>query len=35
MKILVMGDIHGQCQNIFNYLQENKVDLIILTGDIT
>jgi putative phosphoesterase len=35
MKILVMGDIHGQCQNIFNYLQKNKVDLIILTGDIT
>ncbi len=35
MKILVMGDIHGQCQNIFTFLQKNKVDLIILTGDIT
>ena len=35
MKILVMGDIHGQCQKIFNYLQNNKSDLIILTGDIT
>jgi putative phosphoesterase len=35
MKILVMGDIHGQCQKIFNYLQKNNVDLIILTGDIT
>lgn len=35
MKILAMGDIHGQCQNIFNYLQKNGVDLIILTGDIT
>jgi len=35
MKILVMGDIHGQCQNIFKYLQKNRVDLIILTGDIT
>lgn len=35
MKILVMGDIHGQCQNIFNYLKYNRVDLIILTGDIT
>lgn len=35
MKILVMGDIHGQFQNIFKYLQKNKVDLIILTGDIT
>jgi len=30
-----MGDIHGQCQNIFKYLQKNRVDLIILTGDIT
>jgi uncharacterized protein len=35
MKILAMGDIHGQCQKIFNYLQKNQVDLIILTGDIT
>jgi len=35
MKILAMGDIHGQCQNIFKYLQKNKVDLIVLTGDIT
>lgn len=35
MKILVMGDIHGQCHKIFNYLQKNAVDLIILTGDIT
>lgn len=35
MKILVMGDIHGQCQKIFNYLQKNDVNLIILTGDIT
>ena len=35
MKILVMGDIHGQCHKIFNYLQNNTVDLIILTGDIT
>lgn len=35
MKILVMGDIHGQCQNIFSYLQKKSVDLIILTGDIT
>jgi len=35
MKILAMGDIHGQYQKIFNYLQKNKVDLIILTGDIT
>lgn len=35
MKILAMGDIHGQCQKIFNYLQKNNADLIILTGDIT
>ncbi len=35
MKILAMGDIHGQCQKIFNYLQKNKVDIIILSGDIT
>lgn len=35
MKILVMGDVHGQCHKIFDYLQKNKVDLIILTGDIT
>ncbi|MDI6723663.1 MAG: metallophosphoesterase [Methanobacterium sp.] len=35
MKILAMGDIHGQCQNIFKYLQKNSVDLIVLTGDIT
>jgi putative phosphoesterase len=35
MKILVMGDIHGQCMKIVNYLQKNQVDLIILTGDIT
>ena len=35
MKILVMGDIHGHSHKIFNYLQKNTVDLIILTGDIT
>ncbi len=35
MKILAMGDIHGQCQNILKYLQKNSVDLIVLTGDIT
>lgn len=35
MKILVIGDIHGKCHKIFNYLQKNTVDLIIVTGDIT
>ena len=35
MKILTMGDIHGQCQKIISYLQKNDLDLIILTGDIT
>ncbi|WP_414469496.1 metallophosphoesterase family protein [Methanobacterium sp. ACI-7] len=35
MKILVISDIHGQCMKVFNYLQKNSADLIILTGDIT
>ncbi|MEN4006187.1 MAG: metallophosphoesterase [Methanobacteriaceae archaeon] len=35
MKILVMGDMHGQCPKISSYLQKNQVDLMILTGDIT
>lgn len=35
MKILVISDIHGQCQDIFKYLQKNKADIIIVTGDIT
>ena len=35
MKILAVGDIHGDYKKIIDYLKENKVDLIIITGDIT
>jgi hypothetical protein len=35
MKILAVGDIHGDYQKIIKYLKDNKVDLIIITGDIT
>jgi Icc-related predicted phosphoesterase len=35
MKILAVGDIHGDYRKIINYLKNNKVDLIIITGDIT
>ncbi len=35
MKILVVSDIHGKYMKIIEYLKENHVDLIILTGDIT
>ena len=35
MKILAVGDIHGDYQKIIKYLKNNQVDLIIITGDIT
>ena len=35
MKILAVGDIHGDYRKIIKYLENNKVDLIIITGDIT
>jgi Icc-related predicted phosphoesterase len=35
MKILAVGDIHGDYAKIINYLKNNKIDLIIITGDIT
>lgn len=35
MKILAVSDIHGKYMKIIEYLKENNVDLIILTGDIT
>jgi Icc-related predicted phosphoesterase len=35
MKILAVGDLHGYYKNILDYLKENKVDLVIITGDIT
>lgn len=35
MKILAVSDLHGDVKHITTYLQENKVDLIIIAGDIT
>jgi Icc-related predicted phosphoesterase len=35
MKILAVSDIHGKYIKIMEYLKENTVDLIILSGDIT
>lgn len=35
MKILAVGDVHGDYKKIIGYLNTNKVDLIIITGDIT
>lgn len=35
MKILAVSDLHGNIKPIINYLNENKVDLIIISGDIT
>lgn len=35
IKIIAVGDLHGYYENILLYLKENKVDLVIITGDIT
>ena len=35
MKILAFGDLHGNYLKVLDYLNENNVDLIIITGDIT
>ncbi len=35
MKILAVGDVHGNYKTIIEYLKNNKVDLVIITGDIT
>lgn len=35
MKILAVGDVHGDYKKIIEYLKDNKVDLVIITGDIT
>ena len=35
MKILAISDLHGDIKPLIPYLQENKVDLIIIAGDIT
>jgi uncharacterized protein len=35
MKILAVSDLHGNIKPIIDYLNKNKVDLIIIAGDIT
>ena len=35
MKILAISDLHGEIKPIITYLKDNKVDLIIVAGDIT
>jgi uncharacterized protein len=35
MKIIAFSDIHGKYNKIIDYIKNNHVDLIILTGDIT
>ncbi|MCE5213494.1 MAG: metallophosphoesterase [Methanobacterium sp.] len=35
MKILAVGDVHGDYKKIIEYLKSHKVDLVIITGDIT
>ena len=35
MKILAVSDLHGDIKPIITYLTDNKVDLIIIAGDIT
>lgn len=35
MKILAVSDLHGNIKPIIDYLNEKKVDLIIIAGDIT
>ena len=36
MKILAISDVHGEDnENLYNYLNNNDVDLVLITGDIT
>ncbi len=35
MKILAFSDLHGNIKPIIDYLNKNKVDLIVIAGDIT
>jgi Icc-related predicted phosphoesterase len=35
MKILAVGDVHGDYLKIIDYLKNNKIDLVIVAGDIT
>ena len=35
-KILAISDIHGQeNENLYNYLKNNDIDLVLILGDIT
>ena len=36
MKILAISDVHGEKnENLYKYLENNDIDLVIITGDIT
>lgn len=36
MKILVISDVHGEeNDNLINYLKENKIELVLISGDLT
>ena len=36
MKILAISDVHGEeNENLYKYLENNDIDLVIITGDIT
>ena len=35
MKILAVSDLHGKIKPLIDYLEKNRVDLIIIAGDIT
>ncbi|MGI6483950.1 MAG: metallophosphoesterase [Methanobacterium sp.] len=35
MRILAVSDLHGDAKPLITYLKDNKVDLIIIAGDIT
>ena len=35
MKIVAFSDIHGKYEKVIEFLKNNQVDLVILTGDIT
>ncbi len=36
MKILVISDVHGEYnENLYNYLDNNDIELLLITGDIT
>ena len=36
MKILAISDVHGEDnENLYKYLNNNDIDIVIITGDIT